>query len=133
MADYTNNKFEITRLTKSIVKIKTFYDAKLKREDISEMRNVILKLTNGKKYAVLRFADNKFYTSDRIRTMISSNEFSDYRYAIAFVIKSTANRLSALYFIEHHKPVTLSKIFEDENKALEWLKEEEARQFPNEE
>jgi hypothetical protein len=125
LADYSNNKFEITKLTKSILKLKTFKGIELLLKDVREMHRALMELSGGEKYAVLMDATNYFSSSHKVRTMIASKQLTDTRYATAFVIKSLANRLMAHLFIQFHKPATPSRIFDDEASAFKWLKEQE--------
>jgi hypothetical protein len=124
MPDFSNNKFEITKLTKSIIKIKTFKGAELQLQDGKEMHRVMVELSKGEKFAVLMESTDYFSTSHKLRALIASKEFTATRYATAFVMKLLANRLMGTLFIKFHKPATPSKIFENEATAVEWLNEQ---------
>lgn len=129
MADYSNKKFEITKLTKSIIKVKTFEGIELQLKDGKEMHRVIVELAEGEKYAVLMDTLKYFSSSHKVRAMLASKQLTDIRYATAFVMQSLANRLMGHLFIEFHKPATPTKIFDDEASAFEWLKEQEKMQY----
>lgn len=90
----------------------------------------MMKLSKGEKYSVLRYAVDSLYSSHKVRAMVASKHFTDSRYAVAFVIKSLANRLSAHFYIKFYKPATPFRIFNDEATALEWLKGQEKLQYP---
>ncbi|MBI4945842.1 MAG: hypothetical protein HY840_05505 [Bacteroidetes bacterium] len=131
MANYLNNKFEITQLTKSIFKLQTF-EVGCQQKDMKETHRLMLELSKGKKYAVLRIACACFYSSDKMKTMIESKPFTDACYAVAYVVKSLANRLCAQFVIQFHNSVAPSRMFEHEAAAMEWLKEQEAMQYGKE-
>lgn len=125
MADYSHKKFAITKLTKSIFKLEAFEGIELLLEDVMDMHKAFLELSQGKKYAVLMDATKYFSPSDKARAKIASKQFTNIRYATAFVVASLANRLIGNLFIRFNKPATPTRIFNNETSALEWLKEEE--------
>lgn len=129
MADYKTDRYEVTKLTKSIIKIHSLETSGLSLKDAKEVAKLIDELANGNKFAILRTTSNNFFSTDRVRSLVASKQFAKYRYAMAFVVHSSANKISAEFYIQFHKPVSLTKIFNDEKKALEWLKEQEEIQY----
>ena|ERR1035437_9316405 len=127
--NYSNKKFAITKLTKSIFKLETFEGIEVLQEDAMDMHHAFVTLSHGEKYAVLMDATKYFSPSDKARAKIASKQFTNTRYATAFVITSLAIRLTANLFINFNKPATPSRIFNNETSALEWLKEQEIRQY----
>lgn len=122
MADYSNSKLEITKLTDRIFKMKPFEGAELDVDDFREARRVYLELSGGKSFAVLLDATNSFTTSPEARELVASKEYTDLRVAAAFFTSSMANRLIGNFFIRVNKPATPTRMFNDEQSALEWLK-----------
>ena len=131
MADYATSTYELTKLSESIIKIHSFEPRGINLKEAKEVTELIYKLIDGDKFAVLRSTSENFFSTDRVRALIASKQISENRYAMAFVVNSTANKISAEFYLQFNKPTTITKIFEDENKALEWLKEQEEIYFSN--
>lgn len=129
MADFSNNKFEITRLTKTIIKFKVFDGIHLTLQDGEKIHQVMVELSKGDPYAVLMDASNFFSSTDQIRELLASKEIVGLRYAAAGVVKLLSVRLMGQFFINFNKPASPTKIFNTEEKALNWLKEQERIQF----
>jgi hypothetical protein len=124
MTNFSNSKFEIKVLSPQIFMLKPFEGIELNVDDVNEMREVYLRLSNGSKFAVLLDATNAFDTTDEARKLLASKEFAEKRVAAAFVTKSLANKIIGSFFIKFNKPVSPTKLFTDEKLALEWLKEQ---------
>ena len=129
MADYKTDKYEVTKLSKSIIKIQTFEASGLKFNEAKKIATLISLLSEENKFAILRITTDNFFSTDRVRSLIASGQFAKNRYAMAFVVKSAANRISAQFYIQFNKPLEATKIFNDEIKAFEWLIEQEKKQF----
>ncbi|MGZ4078580.1 MAG: DUF7793 family protein, partial [Bacteroidia bacterium] len=63
--------------------------------------------------------------TDAARKLIASKEYTDKRFAIAFVTTSLANKIVGNFFIKFNKPASATKLFSDEETALEWIIEQE--------
>jgi hypothetical protein len=124
MADYSNKKFEITKITDIIFKLKPFEGVELLEEDVLEMRRVFLQLSNGGRFAVLLDASDPFTPTAEARALLASKEFAKHRIAAAFVTKSLSNKIFGNFFIKVNKPPTPSRIFSEEPPAILWLKEQ---------
>lgn len=129
MADFSNSKYEITKLTKSIIKFKTFNRIHLTLKDGIEIHQAMVEISQGKPYAVLMDASNYFSSTNKLRTLLASKEITGLRYATAAVIKLLSVKLMAQFFISFHKPATPSKIFDTEEEAFRWLQEQEEMYF----
>jgi len=129
VADYTTSRYEVTKLTKSIIKIHTLESSGLNLKDAKEITELIYKLIDGDKFAVLRSTADNFFSTDRVRALIASKQIAENRYVMAFVVRSQANKISAQFYLQFNKPVTITNIFDNEKTALKWLKEQEKIQF----
>ena len=125
MANYSNSKFEISTLDECIFKLTPVEGTELNVEDVREMRTVYLELSKGEKFAILMDANNAFTTTDEARKLLASREFTDKRFAAAFVTSSLANKIAGNFFIKFNKPSSSTKLFTDEPSALEWLKDQQ--------
>lgn len=124
MADYSNNKFEITILADRIFKLKPFEGVELDIDDVKEMRRVYLEFSKGKPFAVLLDASENFIPNEEARALLASKEYTDKRVAAAFVTTTLANRIIGNFFINFNKPASPTKLFNDEASAFKWLKEQ---------
>lgn len=124
MADYLNSKYEITILDDCIFKLKPFEGVELDVDDVKEMRKIYLQFSGGKSFAILLDATQSFSPTDEARKLLASKEYTDKRIAAAFVTTTLANRLIGNFFIKVNKPLTPTKLFNDEVSALAWLKEQ---------
>lgn len=124
MADYSNSKYEITILDDCIFKLKPFEGVELDVDDVHEMRRIYLQFSKGKDFAILLDATQSFSPTGEARTLLASKEFTDKRIAAAFVTTTLSNRLIGNFFIKVNKPLTSTKLFNDEISAFAWLKEQ---------
>ncbi|MGZ4056220.1 MAG: DUF7793 family protein [Bacteroidia bacterium] len=122
---FKHEKFEITTIVNTIYKVRPVEGVELTEEDIREMRKVYLDLSKGKKFAILLDATGVFSVTDAARKLIASKEYTDKRFAIAFVTTSLANKIVGNFFIKFNKPASATKLFSDEETALEWIIEQE--------
>ena len=58
-------------------------------------------------------------------TFAESDEAAKYRKAVAFVVDSLANRLSANFFVKFNKPPAPAAVFDDMDEARTWLLEQD--------
>lgn len=117
-----HNKFKVEPLGDSIIRVTPNDDVDLEIEDAKEMREMLVKLSGGKKYCVLLDATKRFNVSSEARALIAGKEYSSDRISAAFVITSFANMLIGNFFIKVNKPHSPTKIFSTEESAFEWLK-----------
>lgn len=120
-AVFSNEKYEIFILSDCIFKLKPKVGIELDVDDGHEMRKYFLELSKGNKFAVLTDATNFFSTSSELRNLLASKEFTALRFATAIVTQSMASKIIGNFFIKVNKPATPTKLFSNEEQALEWL------------
>jgi hypothetical protein len=121
MADYSNSKSEITRLSDYIYKITPYEGIELTAEDVRELRIICLRFSGNRPFAVLLDASHNFTPTEEARKLLASEEYTDLRIAAAFVTSSLANKLFGNFFIRFNRPATPTRLFSDEAAALRWL------------
>lgn len=89
-------------------------------DDVKEQRKVAAQLTGEKPHVVLAIAGRGTSATKEAREY-SSSHIPEGRMAEAILIKSLPVRLMGKFFINFHKPTIPTKLFENENEALEWL------------
>lgn len=113
---------EISLGNDGIVRKKFFNDIDIEVEDGVENLAAVRKLTNDKPYLVLSDGRVNARVSPEARAFSASAEASRNRVAEAMLVNSVATRLTANFYIRFNKPLTPTRIFTDEQKAIEWLK-----------
>lgn len=120
------NKIELDKATcellkKGVVHVQVKMNADIDIDDILQIRTSNEKLADGNKYVVLFEIAEFAFVSKEAREYGGENELGKLRKAMAIVVKSMAHRLLANFFINVNKPPTPTKVFNDKEKALEWL------------
>lgn len=111
----------ITSIKENFVKMTMLEDAVLDLNDMIENHNAENKITNGKQHVVLIDTRLNSMSSDEARKFSSGDEPAKYRYAVAILFEGLAGRIGANSLIKNYKPKAPTQIFNDENKAIEWL------------
>ena len=91
-------------------------------KDSNEMVGAAGKLGDFQKLPVL-IAGGKHTLADKdAREFGASKEGTKYALAVAFVIKSLAQKILGNAYIKINKPIVPTRLFDNEEKAVEWLK-----------
>lgn len=94
-------------------------------DDVKELVETVKEIGNGKQYANLITAD-EFVTLGHGVREFSATEFANAQtIADAFVVKTLPEKLLANFYIRINKPPKPTRMFNDENKAIEWLKKQQ--------
>ena len=91
-------------------------------KESTEIVNAIGHLTEGKKALVLNIAGTNTTATGAARNHSASEDGVKYTLADAFVTKSLAQKLLGNFYLNFHKPGVPTRIFDDVEKATEWLK-----------
>lgn len=105
-----------------IVQVNFGDDIELDIKESSEIISAIGVLTEGEKVLVLNIAGKNTTATGAARNHSASKEGSRYTIADAFVTKSLAQKLLGNFYMNFHKPMVPTKIFDDVQLATEWLK-----------
>jgi len=82
-----------------------------------------VRIAGFKKYFVIVDARAGFHSEADVRDYYASSEYSKYRYADAFIVKSLAVRLMVNFYISVNKPVVPTRTFTDPVQAARWIHE----------
>ncbi|MGZ3862925.1 MAG: DUF7793 family protein [Bacteroidia bacterium] len=118
-------KFSLLLIEPGIIKLSVIEGIELEQEDARQMIESAVKMAEGKDYAILFDANRSGNISYEAREEFAR---SKKRKAVAIVTNSLANKLIGNFFINFHKPLSSSRIFNDEKSALEWLRSEVSKQ-----
>ncbi|MCX6175173.1 MAG: STAS/SEC14 domain-containing protein [Ignavibacteriales bacterium] len=80
------------------------------------------KYTGSKKFPLLVDVRQQKSISREARHFYSSKEVTDNVTALAFLVESTTSKVLANFFLGLNKPPYPTKLFTNEDEAIEWLK-----------
>ncbi len=107
-----------------IVRMKIIDGAEIEVEHAKENREATLNLTNNEKHLLIVDARSiNVYVSKEARSYSAEFEAGGPCIAKAFIVNSVANRLIGNFYINFNKPKVPTKLFSNEEKAIEWLTE----------
>ncbi len=91
-------------------------------QHVKEIVDAIEKLGKGKIYPLLMIVGEYTLPTPEARAYIATAESDPYASAEAYVVKSLSQKLVGNVFLSFNKPARPTKIFNSEDKAIEWLK-----------
>lgn len=124
MTEFKTSKCIIKLISPTIVENKIIDGCDINLIDLTEIRNINLKLTNGKPYVVLLDAGEYTSITTEAREISATENFSKNLIAKAFVISSIPQRIVGNFYIKVNKPFASTKLFTSKEKAIEWLNDE---------
>jgi hypothetical protein len=92
-------------------------------EKMNELLQEAVRIAGFKKYFVIVDARAGFRSEADVRDYYADNDYSKYRYADAFIVKSLAVRLMVNFYISFNKPSIPTKTFTDPEHAMQWINE----------
>lgn len=114
---------QISLLQGNIVKMQFKQDIEVGIEDIRQNHKAAQKISKRKKHLVLLDARGFMTGSDKAKAFCASQSPLTYRIAVAVLVDSLAVRLRCNAFIQFNKPKVPTRVFSEEQQAMDWLKE----------
>lgn len=93
----------------------------LNLKDAETMVRTFGEMGEGKKFPLLFIAGTDASVNTEARYYASTPEANRFTIASAFVVKSIAQKLLGNAYVTFNKPITPTRIFTNEQDALEWL------------
>ena len=126
VAKHTNtqlNHAEIIHLQHNLYLLKFEDDYEVELEDAIEIDQAFIKITNNQPFCVVVDARNRYSSiSNDARDFFANDpEILPIRKKIAIVINNMPTRMIANFFVKFNRPKTPTKVFNDYNKAIDWL------------
>jgi hypothetical protein len=93
--------------------------------DVSHVKQIVSlleELGQKRKYPLLIVSGEFTLPTPEARAYIATPESDPYASAEAYAIKSFSQRLVGNVYLSFNKPARPTRLFTDENKAVEWLK-----------
>lgn len=91
-------------------------------DDLMDIINGLYRIGKGKKFLNLMTFEKFFIVEKGVREVAATEVGSRYSAADAIVVKSTALKLLVNLYIALNKPNRPTRLFDSQEKALEWLK-----------
>jgi len=91
---------------------------------VEQIKEMNIRLTGGKPYAVLVNADISATVTREARELTASKAFVRNTVAKALLINGVSQRIIANFYIRFNQPAIQTQVFTDREKAIEWLEEE---------
>ena len=91
-------------------------------KNVMEVVSVLEKFWDGKKYPLLIVVGEYTLPTPEARTYIATPESDPFACAEAYVIQSFSQKLVGNVYLSFNKPARPTRLFNDEEKAIEWLK-----------
>ena len=111
----------ILSLDEKVLFVKMKANINLGLTEMQELLRQAVELNQHKKYFAIIDTQSPYETSLEARNYYSESEYTDYRYADAFIVTSLPMRLLVNFYISFHKPKIPTKMFNNEKKAIEWI------------
>lgn len=121
MMEFKTNKCIIKLITPTIVENKIIDGCDINVVDLTEIRNLNVKLTKGNPFAVLLDAGQYTSITTEAREIAATKSFSKNTIAKAFIINSLPQRIVGNFYIKVNKPFSETKLFTSKEKGIEWL------------
>lgn len=108
--------------TDGICRTKVKPNSDITLEDAMENTAVVTSFFNGQKFPIMIDARDIKSMSREARSHFSTNGRDSKTNAFGIIVKSPISRVIGNFFLGINKPAVPSKLFENEEKALKWLK-----------
>lgn len=105
-----------------LVLVKVKGNDEINVENVVEVVSTLEKFGNGKKFPLLIVVGEYTLPSPEARTYIATPESNPFASAEAYVIQSFSQKLVGNVYLSLNKPARPTKMFNTEEKAVEWLK-----------
>ncbi len=119
-ADITHDKFRMWRRSDGIVHLEWTAQAHITLEDAKDATSAMAQLTGGERAGLLVNAHNSS-TMDRPARMEFVDR-ADLVSGVALIVATPLSRLMGNFFIAVNSPVAPTRLFDNEESALEWLR-----------
>lgn len=127
MVDMTSIKTKCAsfrEIEPGIICITLFDNSEIDLQESKEMQQISWTISKGKPFVALIDARVNVEVSKESREWGSTAEAQKNMIAQAVLLNSIANKLIGNFIIKFHKPIAKTRLFSDENLALEWLREQ---------
>jgi hypothetical protein len=114
--------FSVSLRSDGLVLVQINGNEEIDRPHVEEIVNTIGEWGNGKKFPLLIVVGEYTLPTPEARSYIATAESDPYASAEAYVIQSFSQKLVGNVYLSFNKPARPTKLFNSEEKAVEWLK-----------
>jgi hypothetical protein len=93
----------------------------LDQAEMEQLLKQAVEFTSPNKYFAIIDTTALYDSTPESRSFYAESDYSNYRYADAFIVNSLPMRLLVNFFITFNKPKIPSKMFNNEESALNWI------------
>lgn len=93
-------------------------------DDLREMHKIHLQLSNEKEFGVLLITSEFAIPSSESRALLATEEFTKTHKVSAYIVKSISAKIMGNFFISFNRPITKTRLFNNSDEGLIWLKKE---------
>lgn len=119
-----SDKVEIRVLEPQIIENRIKEGVEISAEDVKSIKKENTRLAEGKNYGVLIKAQPFLSVSKEAMEVNASKEYQNLTRANALLIDGLPQRILGSFYIKFKKPAIKTKLFNDREKAIEWLRRE---------
>ena len=116
--------FKVRLIEKQIVENTLKEGVEIDVQDILELKQANLSLTNKEKYAILVTPKEFSSVTKKARELSSSKEIVGNTLAKAFLVKNFGQKLVVNFYMKVNRPFIKTQVFTDREEALKWLRNE---------
>lgn len=93
----------------------------LDQAEMEQLLKQAVEFTSPNKYFAVIDTTALYDSTPESRSFYAESDYSNYRYADAFIVNSLPMRLLVNFFITFNKPKIPSKMFNNEESSLNWI------------
>ena len=112
---------QISFIKEGIVLLKFKDGIEYEKHHAQENLEAESKLAGGQKYLSLVDCRCNLLVDAKTHAFLASEEAAKYRIAVAILLDTLAVRLSSGFYIGHYQPIVPTKIFTNQEEAIQWL------------
>lgn len=129
MSIIDTNKFSCRIIETGILENTFKGSNSIEASDMWELKTSNVKLIGNSIYTVLVQAEDLISFSLEARRVAASEEFKGNTIAKALLFRSLGQRIIANFYLKINKPAIKTKLFNNREKAIDWLREEYTTQI----
>ena len=120
---YTS-KCRVSLVGQGIIENRILDGHQMEVEDVLELKQANIQLSEGKPYAVLVTFGHLTEVSKESRELIASKDFVKNTVAKALLVNNIGHRLVGNFYLSVNRPAIRTHVFTNREQAIEWLSTE---------
>lgn len=127
MKTFETNAYTMTVHDDLLIEFKVKKDVKLQESDVWQSRDQSLEYLPGKRFVVLMESEGYMDASADARKAGASEEYSKHVMAVAMYSTKLHETVLGKLYLQISKPFVPTRFFDNRDKALAWLREQQVR------